>query len=137
MIMHYALLPSITSRSFSYISPSTTTMNDLETIIAELLHFRDQRDWEQFHDTKNLAVAISIEAAELNELFLWKTKEQSEEVSKQSIKEELADILSYCFLLAHKHDLSIRDIILEKIKLNSQKYPVNKSKGKADKYDRL
>ena len=106
-------------------------------ILDKLLKFRDDRDWEQFHDSKNLALAISIESSELNELFLWKEKSECENVNTEKIKEELADILSFAFLLAHKHQLDPFDIIAEKIKKNNQKYPVDKSKGKSDKYTEL
>jgi NTP pyrophosphatase (non-canonical NTP hydrolase) len=112
-------------------------MDKYRNVIDELIKFRDERDWDQFHDSKNLAVAISIEAAELNELFLWKTVEQSEEVKIEKIKEELADILSFSFLLAEKHGLNPFDIVSEKIKLNALKYPIDKSKGKATKYTEL
>jgi NTP pyrophosphatase (non-canonical NTP hydrolase) len=105
--------------------------------LQELIQFRDERDWKQFHDSKNLAIAISIEAAELNELFLWKTIDESEKVSIDRIKEELADILSFSFLLAEKHGLDPFEIVSEKIKRNAEKYPVDKAKGKSDKYDQL
>ena len=112
-------------------------MSDIEQIIEALLKFRNERDWEQFHDSKNLATAISIEAAELNELFLWKTIKESEEVNKEKLKEELADILSFAFLLAEKHNLDVKQIILDKIKANAVKYPVDKAKGNAKKYNEL
>jgi NTP pyrophosphatase (non-canonical NTP hydrolase) len=108
-----------------------------EEIIAQLIKFRDERDWQQFHDSKNLALAISIEASELNELFLWKEKPASEDVEIEKIKEELADVLSYAFLLANKHHLNPFDIISEKIIKNNEKYPVDKAKGKSDKYTDL
>jgi NTP pyrophosphatase (non-canonical NTP hydrolase) len=112
-------------------------MSELEEITHALIKFRDERDWAQFHDSKNLATAISIEAAELNELFLWKTIKESEDVSKEKIKEELADILAFSLLLAQKHGLNIKDIVLEKIKRNAEKYPVDKAKGTAKKYNEL
>jgi NTP pyrophosphatase (non-canonical NTP hydrolase) len=112
-------------------------MTDIEEIINELVKFRNERDWEQFHDSKNLATAISIEAAELNELFLWKTIKESEEVDKEKVKEELADIFAFAFLLANKYHFNIRQIVLEKIKKNGEKYPVEKAKGTAKKYDEL
>lgn len=112
-------------------------MDRYKEIIAQLIQFRDERDWKQFHDSKNLATAISIEAAELNELYLWKTIRESEEVDKAKIKEELADILSFSFLLAEKHGLNPFDIVEEKIKLNAEKYPVDKAKGNANKYTDL
>ena len=105
--------------------------------MSQLLKFRDDREWQQFHDSKNLALAISIEASELNELFLWKEKPESENVSIEKIKEELADILSFAFLLADKHNMDPFEIITEKIKKNNEKYPVEKAKGKTDKYTDL
>jgi NTP pyrophosphatase (non-canonical NTP hydrolase) len=112
-------------------------MTDLEEIINELIKFRNERDWEQFHDSKNLATAISIEAAELNELFLWKTIKESEEVDKEIVKEELADVFAFAFLLANKYNFDVKQIILDKIKKNGEKYPVEKSKGTAKKYSEL
>ncbi len=112
-------------------------MDNLNEIIEEIIKFRDERDWKQFHDSKNLATAISIEAAELNELFLWKTVEESEQVDKVKLKEELADIMIYSLLLTHKHGFDVEKIILEKISKNSKKYPVKKAKGNANKYNNL
>ncbi len=112
-------------------------MSDIKEIIDALIKFRDERDWAQFHDTKNLALALSIEAAELNELFLWKDKEEAEKVDKNRLAEELADVLSYAFLLAEKHNLDVKAIVLDKIKQNAKKYPVEKAKGTAKKYDEL
>lgn len=112
-------------------------MDKYQQVIEALLQFRDDRDWAQFHDSKNLALAISIEAAELNELFLWKNDSNSEDVKLEKLKEELADILSFSLLLAEKHQLNIFDIVLEKIQKNNEKYPVEKAKGTAKKYDEL
>lgn len=112
-------------------------MTDIEQILNKLIEFRDERDWAQFHDSKNLATAIAIEAAELNELFLWKDVKESETVDKSKIKDELADILAFSFLLAEKHGFNIKDIMLDKIKRNGEKYPVNKAKGTAKKYTDL
>lgn len=112
----------------------TSTMTDSQEIIKALLQFRNERDWEQFHNPKDLALAINIEAAELLELFLWK---KSEEADIEKIKEELADVLAYTFLLAEKYDLDVKEIVLEKIKKNAEKYPVDKVKGIATKYNEL
>jgi NTP pyrophosphatase (non-canonical NTP hydrolase) len=112
-------------------------MSEIKELINELTEFRDKRDWAQFHDSKNLALAISIEAAELNELFLWKNGKESEEIDKEKIKEELADILAFSFLLASKHGFDVKEIIKNKIKKNNEKYPVAKSKGTAKKYNEL
>ena len=112
-------------------------MTDVQEIITHLRRFRDEREWSQFHDSKNLAIALSIEAAELNELFLWKNGEVAEAVDKEKLKEELADIFSFAFLLADKHHLEVKEIILEKLRINEKKYPVDKSKGSAKKYNEL
>lgn len=109
----------------------------MEEITRALLEFRNERDWAQFHTTKDLAIAISIEAAELNELFLWKNVKESEEVDKEKLKEELADVFAYAFLLAEKHNLDVKQIILDKIKSNGAKYPIDKSKGSSKKYNEL
>lgn len=112
-------------------------MSEIADLTNELIKFRDERDWGKFHDSKNLATAISIEAAELNEIFLWKTIKESEEVDKEKIKEELADILAFSFLLANKHGLNIKEIMLEKLGKNEKKYPIDKSKGNSKKYNEL
>ena len=112
-------------------------MSDINTLMQALVKFRDERDWKQFHDSKNLAIALSIEVAELNELFLWKDDKESEEVDIQRIKEELADVFAYALLLAEKHQLNVSEIVLDKIQRNAEKYPVEKSKGNAQKYTEL
>ncbi|MCK4700651.1 MAG: nucleotide pyrophosphohydrolase [Bacteroidales bacterium] len=112
-------------------------MSEIQSIIEALITFRDQRNWKQFHNTKDLALALSIEAAELNELFLWKEENEAEKTDRENIQDELADILAYAFLLAEKHDFNIKQIILEKIKKNKKKYPVEKSKNSARKYNEL
>lgn len=109
-------------------------MSDIEEITKTILKFRDERDWEQFHNSKDLALAISIEASELLELFLWK---DNEEADPEKLKEELADVLTFSFLLAEKHGLDIKDIIESKINQNAEKYPVEKAKGSAKKYSDL
>jgi NTP pyrophosphatase (non-canonical NTP hydrolase) len=109
-------------------------MKESEEIIQELLKFRNERDWEQFHDPKDLALAISIESAELLELFLWK---KADEANTEKVKEELADIFSFAFLLAEKYRFDVKEIVLDKIKKNAEKYPVDKVKGSAKKYNEL
>src|SRR5476649_491489 len=104
-------------------------MDTIKEITDALIKFRNERDWEQFHDSKNLATAISIEAAELNELFLWKDIKDSENVDKAKLKEELADILAYSFLLAAKHNFDIKQIMLEKKKLTEKNIQLIKLKG--------
>ena len=109
-------------------------MNEFEEIKETIHEFTVERDWDQFHDGKNLAIALSVEANELLEAFLWKS---SEEVNVNKIKEELADVLNYSFLIAHKYDLDVKMIILDKLKKNGEKYPVEISKGNAKKYNEL
>jgi len=109
-------------------------MKESEEILEALLKFRNERDWEQFHNPKDLALAINVEAGELLELFLWKSPN---EANKEKVKEELADIFAYAFLLAEKYHLDIKNIVLEKIKKNGEKYPIVKSKGNAKKYNEL
>lgn len=109
-------------------------MSDIKSVIQKLIEFRNERDWKQFHNSKDLALAISIEASELLELFLWK---ENEEFDNNKLKDELADVLSFCFLLAEKHDLDVFDIVEKKIEKNALKYPVEKAKGTAKKYDQL
>jgi NTP pyrophosphatase (non-canonical NTP hydrolase) len=106
----------------------------MEEIIKELIKFRNDRNWEQFHNPKDLALAINIEAGELLEEFLWK---KHEDANKEKIKEELADVFAYAFLLADKYDFDVKEIVLDKIKKNGEKYPVEKAKGTAKKYDQL
>ena len=102
-----------------------------------LEQFRDERDCGQFHDSKNLALALSIEAAELNELFLWKKEDEAEQVDRAKLREELADVFAYAIMLAGRHGLEVSDIVKEKTAKNAAKYPVEKSKGSAAKYDDL
>jgi NTP pyrophosphatase (non-canonical NTP hydrolase) len=109
-------------------------MKEIDEIIQALLKFRDERDWEQFHNPKDLALAITIEAGELLELFLWKS---ADEANNERVKEELADIFSFAFLLADKYHFNVREIIIEKIRKNKEKYPVDKAKGTARKYNEL
>lgn len=109
-------------------------MSDIKELIDLLVRFRDERDWGQFHDSKNLALALSIEAAELNELFLWKKDSDSEQVDRARLKEELADVFAYALMLAEKNGLSVSDIVKEKILKNAEKYPVEECKGSSAKY---
>ena len=109
-------------------------MKESEEIMQALLKFRNERDWGQFHNPKDLALAISIESAELLELFLWK---KADEANSDKVKEELADIFSFAFLLAEKYGFDVKEIVLDKIKSNGEKYPVDKSKGTSKKYNEL
>ena len=109
-------------------------MDDIKLITEELIKFRNERDWEQFHNPKDLALAINIESSELLEEFLWK---KSEEAKVEKVKEELADVFAYAFLLADKYDFDVKKIVLDKIIKNGDKYPINKAKGTAKKYTEL
>ena len=99
--------------------------------------FRDDRDWRQFHNEKDLAISISLEAAELLELFQWKSPEEVRENRIERIKEELADVLIYSHMLASNLDLDIDEIIEAKLEKNNIKYPVDKSRGNKEKYTEL
>ena len=112
---------------------------DYEKIKKEILDFREKRDWKQFHNPKDLATAISIEAAELEELFLWKSQEESYKIWKEDpkVKEEFSDIFNYMVLFAEECGIDIEKEVLAKIEKNNQKYSVEKSKGKSDKYTKL
>lgn len=108
-----------------------------EETINNILKFRDDRDWKQFHNPKDLAISISLEAAELLEVFQWSGADVSNEGKQDKIKEELADVVNYCVLMADACELDLDEIVQEKIKINERKYPVEKAKGRSDKYDKL
>ena len=108
-----------------------------EETIKQILKFRDDRDWKQFHNPKDLAISISLEAAELLEVFQSSGTDESNEGKQEKIKEELADVLNYCVLMADACGLDIDEIVQEKIKVNNEKYPVSKAKGKKEKYNKL
>ncbi len=132
-----ATLELVQKRWNYYICESLSTlitMNDIETIQAELRKFNQERDWDQFHNGKDLAVAISIEAGELLEAFLWKSPEDAK---VEKVREELADVLNFAFQMADKYNLDIKEIMLEKIRKNAEKYPVEKAKGSAKKYNEI
>jgi len=103
----------------------------MKDIIDSLVRFRDERDWAQFHNPKDLALAINIEAGELLEVFLWK---KPEEANIDKVKEELADVFAYAFLLADRYGLDVRELVLNKIEKNTKKYPIEKSLGNSKKY---
>lgn len=109
-------------------------MSDLEELRQAIVKFTQERDWNQFHNGKDLALALSIEAGELNEAFLWK---EAKDVNVEKVKEELADIFNYAILIADKYDLDIKQIVLDKLNRNAEKYPVEKAYGSAKKYNEL
>ena len=102
----------------------------MKELIKEIRQFTEDRDWDQFHNGKDLALALSIEASELNEAFLWK---DAKDVKIEKVKEELADVFNYAFLIADKYQLDVKEIVMEKLAKNAVKYPVEKAKGKSDK----
>ncbi|MGL5540385.1 MAG: nucleotide pyrophosphohydrolase [Erysipelotrichaceae bacterium] len=104
----------------------------MKYVLEELLRFRDAREWEVFHTPENLAKSISIEAAELLECFQW-----SADYELEAVKEELADVLAYALLLANRLDLDVETIVLEKMRKNEVKYPVEESRGNSKKYTQL
>jgi dCTP diphosphatase len=115
-------------------------MNEHQAILQKIRNFRDERDWMQFHNPKNLACSISIEAAELLELFQWKTPQESENLAKEKKEElshELADIAVYLFELCDILGIDLIKAMENKIDLNAAKYPVAKSKGSSAKYTEL
>lgn len=105
--------------------------------IDQILKFRDDRDWKQFHNPKDLAISISLEAAELLEVFQWSAEDVTCSDKIDKIKEELADVANYCVLMADACGLDLDEIIREKIKRNKEKYPIEKSKGSKRKYTNL
>lgn len=110
------------------------TNSEIRQLIAEIDEFSRERDWDQFHNPKDIALALSIEASELLEAFLWKNPEDAK---IEKVKEELADVFNYALMMAGKYNLDVPQIIREKIAKNAEKYPVEKAKGSAKKYNEL
>jgi len=109
----------------------------MKDVVKRIVAFRDERNWGQFHNLKDIAISITIESGELLELFQWKTSEQAVETKKDAIQEELADILIYALLLSHELDIDPEEIIKRKLIVNNDKYPVDKAYGTNKKYDEL
>ena len=115
-------------------------MSEISEITGKIVKFRDERDWMQFHDPKNMAVSIILEASELLEHFQWKTKKEVEKYivkNKTEIKDEIADIALYLFELADNLGISLKGAMEGKLKKNEAKYPIEKAKGKHTKYNKL
>jgi NTP pyrophosphatase (non-canonical NTP hydrolase) len=115
-------------------------MGEITQITEKIKKFRDERDWMQFHDPKNMAVSIILEASELLEHFQWKTTEEVEQYARKNqaeIKDEIADIALYLFELADNLGINLIDAMDQKLKKNEKKYPVEKAKGKHTKYNKL
>lgn len=107
-------------------------MNELKELMQEIVQFSEERDWDQFHSPVNLAKSIAIEAGELLECYQW-----NDDADMTAVEEELADVLNYSLQMAAKLNLDPIEIVRKKMKLNALKYPVEKSKGRSDKYDQL
>ena len=103
----------------------------------QVLKFRDDRNWKQFHNPKDLAISISLEAAELLEVFQWSADDVVCENKKDKIREELADVVNYCILMADACGLDLDEIVQAKIMRNNEKYPVEKAYGNKEKYTEL
>jgi len=110
--------------------------DSIQYLIDKAVAFRDARDWKQYHTPKDVAISLSLEAAELLEIFQWSgsnTQADTEE-KRNKIKEELADVLMYSLLMAHDLDMDISEIVLDKLAINEKKYPAELARGRADKY---
>jgi NTP pyrophosphatase (non-canonical NTP hydrolase) len=110
--------------------------SDLDTLQKAVVSFRDQRDWKQFHDPKDVAISLSLEASELLERFQWKTSGQALE-NKGAIEAELADVLYWVLLLGHDLQIDLASALKTKLAANAKKYPVQKSRGSSKKYTEL
>lgn len=124
------------SNSFTF-TKKLRPMSDIREITDRIVAFRNERNWEQFHNPKDLAIALSIEAAELNELFLWKNVDQIVQTDREAVADELADVLVYALFLAQKFDFDVKEIIFNKMKKNAIKYPVEKARNLSLKYTQL
>lgn len=115
-------------------------MSNIQDLTQKIISFRNARDWQQFHNHKDTAISLLLEAAEVLEHFQWKSKAEVDEyakVHKQDIGEELADVLYWVLLMSHDLDLDIIEAFEKKMEQNENKYPVNKAKGKHEKYNKL
>lgn len=112
-------------------------MGEINDIVKEINKFRDARNWRQFHNEKDLSLSITLEAAELLELFQWKTSDEVVETNRERLAEEIADVLIYSYMLADNLNFDINDIIRKKLVKNADKYPIAKSKDNKIKYNEL
>ena len=110
---------------------------NLEKLRDSILKFREDRNWKQFHRTKDLLIGLNVEVSELQELFLWKSDREIDEIHKSDIENEIADIFIFLTYLCDAFDIDLREAVLKKIDLNNEKYPVEKSKGSNKKYNEL
>ena len=111
-------------------------MTKLEELTKKICQFRDDRDWKQFHKTKDMLISLALESSELLELAQWKTDDEIDK-DKQSIAAELADVAYWLLLISHDLEIDLPKAIEDKLAVNAEKYPVEKSKGNKNKYDKL
>jgi len=109
----------------------------LKHLQQKIIEFRDARNWKQFHTLKDLAISLSLEAGELLENFQWKSSEEAVRDNFENMKDELADVVIYALLLAHELGIDLEEAIMDKMKKNEQKYPIEKSFGSKKKYNEL
>ncbi len=109
----------------------------MKQLIKQAVEFRDSRNWKQFHNPKDLAISLTLEAGELLENFQWKTSEESIAVNYQRSQAELADVLIYALLLANELNINPEQAVIDKIKMNGEKYPIEKAYGTHKKYNEL
>ncbi|WP_044893675.1 nucleotide pyrophosphohydrolase [Bacillus alveayuensis] len=109
----------------------------MKHIQQKIIEFRDARNWRQFHNPKDLAISLSLEAGELLENFQWKSSEEAVQANFENIKDEIADVIIYALLLSHELGIDVEEAITNKIKKNEQKYPIEKSFGSKKKYNEL
>ncbi|HRN96098.1 MAG TPA: nucleotide pyrophosphohydrolase [Candidatus Levybacteria bacterium] len=115
-------------------------MTKLEKLIKQIVDFRDARDWKQFHNPKDVAISLSLEAGEVLEHFQWKSKEEMQEhinSHKEDIGDELADVLYWVLLLSNDLEIDVLNALNKKMQKNAEKYPIEKAKGKHTKYNKL
>ncbi len=110
---------------------------DFEEIEQKIINFRDERNWEQFHQIKDLLLGLNIEVAELQELFLWKSEEQQTAIDQEKIQDEIADIAIFLIYISRHFNINLQQVILNKMEKNGLKYPVEKSKNSNKKYNEL
>jgi len=110
---------------------------EIKELNKQIIKFRNDRNWKQFHTLKDLLLGLQIECSELSELFLWKTEQEIIDVSQEKIKNELADIFIFLSYLANNFDIDLEKAVLDKIQINNKKYPIEKSYGINKKYNEL
>lgn len=114
-----------------------SNMDEIKELTEKMIQFRNDRNWQQFHNPKDLALSLSLEASELLENFQWKNSEEAVAKNIEKMKEELADVLMYVLLFAHETGIDIKQVVEEKLKKNNEKYPVEKAYGVNTKYTEL